>query len=108
MKNRKTWNRCLTGDATSGTINGAKAALFIRGAKINSNRAWGVRVGNQLQSGGRGGALAMFAVEVTDDALTHVANNIEATPSLLLGVFMLNSVTPPAGLVGTYQNNTVA
>ena len=91
------------------TLNGPKAQLFIRGAKINSNRAWGVRdAANQVQSGGHGGAIAMFAVEVTDDNLTHVTNNIEGTPSLLLGVFMLNCVTPPAGLVGLYQNNTVA
>lgn len=50
----------------------------------------------------------MFAVEVTDDNLTHVTNNIGGTPSLLLGMFMFQSITPPAGLVGLYQNNTVA
>ena len=91
------------------TLNGPKAQLFIRGAKINSNRAWGVRDAlNQVQSGGRGGAIAMFAIGVTDDNLTNVANNIEGTQSLLPGVYMFLSFTPPGGLLGTYQNNTVA
>jgi len=89
------------------TIAGPKAALMLRGAKINGNTARGVRdATGALVTGGRGGAIATYGAIVTDDNVCEYKRNREGITVGIAGLFFDGFTLLPGPILGTLEDNT--